>query len=204
MARSSRDSCAGFTLIEVMLALALFALLGVVLYGAISLGQNAAQKTEVSFERNQRLRSVMDLLASYIRSSYPFRPLLQDASIYYQGEEQELSFVSAQSVAMGGRGIAKIHVAMEPENGVLKLEESLPVSGDEGAGAYRNTFTLREGISDFRLSYLDPQAEPEQWTEKWDGKEKRALPRAVRMSFRAENGREVEWTFPVMMAVLAP
>lgn len=78
----------GFTLIEVMLALSLFALLGVVLYAAMSLGQGAAKKTEAVFEKNQHLRSVMDLLGSYIRSSYPLRPAPQDASIYYQGEEK--------------------------------------------------------------------------------------------------------------------
>ena len=187
-----------------MLALALFALLGAVLYGAVSLGQGAARKTEASFENNQRLRSVMDLLASYIRSSYPFRPNLQDAAIFYQGDEQELNFVSAHSVAMGGRGIAKIHLAVEPETGMLKLEEALPVTSDEGAGGYHNSFTLREGVSDFRFSYLDPQPDKGEWAEKWDGKEKRLLPRAVRMSFRVENGREIEWTFPIMMTVLAP
>lgn len=199
---------AGFTLIEVMLALSLFALLGVILYGAMSLGQGAAKKTEAVFEKNQHLRSVMDLLASYIRSSYPLRSTPQDAAIFYQGEEQELNFVSAYSVAMGGRGMAKISVRFDRDgesgSGALKLDEELPASADGGAGAYRNSFTLREGVADFRFAYLDPQLDKEDWAEKWDGKEKRVLPRAVRMSFRAEGGREIEWTFPVMMVVLAP
>lgn len=199
---------AGFTLIEVMLALSLFALLGAVLYGAMSLGQAAAKKTEAVFEKNQQLRSVMDLLASYIRSSYPLRPTPQDASVFYQGDEQELSFVSAYSVAMGGRGMAKISVRFdrdgEGQSGALKLEEELPASADGGAGAYRNSVVLRDGVSDFRFAYLDPQLDKEDWAEKWDGKEKRILPRAVRMSFRADGGREIEWTFPLMMVVLAP
>ncbi|MBM4264490.1 MAG: prepilin-type N-terminal cleavage/methylation domain-containing protein [Deltaproteobacteria bacterium] len=166
----------GFTLIEVMLALSLFALLGVVLYAAMSLGQGAAKKTEAVFEKNQHLRSVMDLLGSYIRSSYPLRPAPQDASIYYQGEEKELSFISAYSVAMGGRGMAKINLRFDREGegpgGALTLEEELPANADGGAGAYRNSFTLREGVSDFRLAYLDPQLDKEDWAEKWDGKEK--------------------------------
>lgn len=202
------DSRAGFTLLEVMLALSLFALLGAVLYGAMSVGQSAAKKTEAAFEKNQHLRSVMDLLASYVRSSYPLRPAPQDASIFYQGDEQELNFVSAYSVAMGGRGMAKVSLRFERDgesaSGALKLEEELPASADGGAGAYRNSFVLREGVSDFRLAYLDPQLDKEDWAEKWDGKEKRVLPRAVRLSFRGDGGREIEWTFPVMMVVLAP
>jgi hypothetical protein len=29
------------------------------------------------------------------------------------------------------------------------------------------------------------------------------LPRAVRFTYRDENGKEVRWTFPIMMVVLA-
>ncbi len=199
---------AGFTLIEVMLALSLFALLGTILYGAMSLGQAASQKTQAVFEKNQHLRSVMDLLGSYIRSAYPFRPSLQDAGIFYQGDEEELSFVSAYSVSMGGRGMAKIHVRWNRDSsgaGALKLEEELPASGDgETSGGYRNSFVLREGISEFHFSYLDSQPDKDQWAEKWDGKEKRMLPRAVRLTFRGAGGPEIQWVFPVMMMVLAP
>jgi len=199
---------AGFTLIEVMLAMSLFALLAAILYGAISLAQGAVQKSQASFEKSQHLRSVMDLLGSYVRSSFPFRPALQDAAIFYRGDEQELSFVSAYSVAMGGRGMARIHVQWDRGSGgvgALKLEEELPVTADdESSSGYRNSFVLREGVSEFRFSYLDPQADKDEWAEKWDGKEKRVLPRAVRLTFRAEGGQEIQWVFPVMMTVLAP
>jgi general secretion pathway protein J len=199
---------AGFTLIEVMLSLSLFALLGAILYGAMSIGQAASQKGQASFEKNQHLRSVMDLLGSYMRSAYPFRASLQDPAIFYQGDEEELSFVSAYSIAMGGRGMAKIHVRWDRDSGgtgALKLDEELPASADgETSGGYRNSFVLREGISEFHFSYLDPQPEKDDWAEKWDGKEKRMLPRAVRLTFRGAGGPEIQWVFPVMMTVLAP
>ncbi|MGH7853761.1 MAG: type II secretion system protein GspJ [Candidatus Binatia bacterium] len=51
---------------------------------------------------------------------------------------------------------------------------------------------------------MDPQADEETWQERWDGQEQRRLPRAVRLTFVAEGGAEVRWTFPVMMVVLAP
>jgi hypothetical protein len=55
-----------------------------------------------------------------------------------------------------------------------------------------------------RLAYLDPDAEPEAWEERWDGKERRMLPRAVRLSYRRQDGKEVRWIFPIMMHVLRP
>jgi hypothetical protein len=63
---------------------------------------------------------------------------------------------------------------------------------------------LRERVSGFRLAYLDPQDEKENWRERWDKDEHKGIPRAVRLSYRNENGREVQWTFPVMVTVLAP
>jgi prepilin-type N-terminal cleavage/methylation domain-containing protein len=201
---------AGFTLIEVVLALTIFALMGTILYAAFSLGHSAVEKSQSSFERNQRLRSFADLLGSYIRSSYPYRLSPQDTSVYFLGEEDSLTFVSAFSVAMGGRGMAKIHIWLDAEDqkekgGILRLEEEVPVRiGDEsGAVGIRNSVGLQEGVSDLRVTYLEPQGDADNWVERWDAKERRTLPRAVRLSYRTAAGKEVRWDFPVMMSVLA-
>ena len=45
----------GFTLIEVVLALSIFALIGAVLYGAFSLSHSAVEKSQASYEDNQKL-----------------------------------------------------------------------------------------------------------------------------------------------------
>jgi prepilin-type N-terminal cleavage/methylation domain-containing protein len=197
----------GFTLIEVMLALTLFALLGTILYGAISLGHRAVEKTEASFEKNQKLRSAVDLLGTYIRSSYPYRLSPQDPTLFYSGEETELSFVSAVSLTMGGRGLAKIHLSWDGQDdgtGVLQVEEQVPMRVSDDSGGYTNSIVLTDQIAGFRLTYLDPQNEKQDWVERWDPAERKTLPRAVRLNFRVRGDREVEWVFPIMMNVLAP
>jgi general secretion pathway protein J len=198
----------GFTLIEVVLALTIFALMGSILYGVFSLSHNAVEKSQASFERSQRLRSVSDLLGSYIRSSYPYHTSPQDQTIFYEGEEDRVSFVSSLSLALGGRGIAKIHISWDEEEnseGNLKLEEEIPVQNGDGAGeGLHNRVTLEQRIKEFHLAYLDPQSEDETWEERWDGRERRMLPRAVRVSYRMHDGKEVRWVFPIMMSVLAP
>jgi prepilin-type N-terminal cleavage/methylation domain-containing protein len=196
----------GFTLIEVVLALSIFALIGAILYGAFSLGNGALTKAQASFEKNQKLRSLGDLLGSYIRSSYPYRASVQDQAIYYQGEEDSLTFVSSFSLAMGGRGMAKIHIYREGDpskEGILKLEEEIPVRFDDDAEeGQRNSVTLQQGVDSFQISYLDPQSEDEKWEERWDGEERGILPRAVRLVYRTKDGKESRWIIPVMMNVL--
>jgi len=209
--RSIHSTRAGFTLLEVLLAITLFAVLGAILYGAFSVGHRAMEKTKAVFDANQKFRSTVDLLGSYIRSSYPFRTSPQDPAVFFTGEESRAEFVSAFSMAQGGRGMAKIRIYAEngPRDAqVIKLEEQVPVRAsqeqEKEAAVITNTLVLREGIRGFRLAYLDPQDEAENWRERWDQDEHKGLPRAVRLSYRNEDGKEVQWTFPVMMMVLAP
>jgi prepilin-type N-terminal cleavage/methylation domain-containing protein len=205
-----RFNCAsGFTLIEVVLALTIFALMGGILYGAFSLGHGAVERSENHSTRNQKQRSVADLLASYIRSTYPYRESPQEQSAFFEGDSESFTLVSAYSQGMGGRGMAKIQItADEDDNGrtTVKLQETVPVriNSESAAPGLSHEIILYDNVRQFRLAYLDPQAEEESWEERWDARERRVLPRAVRFTYEDERGKEVRWTFPVMMMVLAP
>ena len=198
----------GFTLIEVVLALTIFALLGTILYGAFALSHSALAKSQAGAARSQAQRSTADLLGGYIRSAYPYRYSPQEQTIFFEGESDSLTFISAYSHSAGGRGMAKIQIAVdESESGraPLFLEEATPVrvNREERAIGQIQRVLLQERIRDFRLAYLDPQAEEETWQERWDGRERRILPRAVRLTFVDQGGKDVRWIFPLMMVVLA-
>jgi hypothetical protein len=191
-----------------VLALTIFALMATILYGAFFLGQRAVEKSQGSFEKNQKLRSFGDLLGSYIRSTYPYRTSPQDPAFYFDGEEDHLSFVSSFSLAMGGRGMAKVQISFqEARKGeeTMKLDETVPVRIDDenGENGQHNSLVLQQDAREFRLAYLNPQVAEEKWEDRWNGTEQKTLPRAVRVSYRTGTGKEVRWVFPVMMSVLA-
>jgi hypothetical protein len=188
--------------------LTIFALMGAILYGVFNLGHTAVEKSQANAARNQQQRSASDLVSSYIHSAFPYRESPQ-AAPFFDGQVDSLTFVSAYSHGMGGRGIAKIQIAAdEGKDGrtTLNLEETTPVriGAEAGAEGQVHRLVLQDGIKEFRLAYLDPQANDETWEESWDGRERRTLPRAVRFTYFDEQGKEVRRIFPVMMIVLAP
>ena len=202
----------GFTLIEVILAMTIFALMSTVLYAAFALGHSAVEKSQRSFDKNQKLRAVDELLGSYVRSAYPYRSSPQGGTILFVGEQADLTFVSSFSLAMGGRGMAKVRLFWKGDEnraGVLRLEEETPVripsedSNEEEHEGITNGLIVREGVKDFSITYLDPQSDEDKWEERWDARERNTLPRAVRLKYRSAEGGEVQWVFPVMMNVLA-
>ena len=197
---SQSSVSSGFTLIELMVAMTLLAMMLTLLYGAFFLGHRAAEKAEARFDRNQTLRAVEEFLGGLIRSAYPYRAPGGQA-VLFTGEESNLTFVSSVSMGIEGRGDSKISLSWGSGAGAdLTLEEEIPV---RGAG-YRTSVVLWRDVSNLKLEYLDPQSREEEWVTQWDGENKRDLPRAVRMTLLDGSGKEHRWMFPVMLKVLSP
>jgi general secretion pathway protein J len=198
----------GFTLLEVVLAFTILALLVAVLYGAFFVSHRAVEKAELRAEESQRVRAAEEFLGGYIRSAYPYATPASPTP-FFSGDENRLVFVSGLSVGLGGRGMAKISLSWEA-SGAVVLEEQMPVGRDkldkpdDAAPGYRSRLTLWQGVAQFRLWYLDGRRERETWVDRWEGTEQKALPRAVRLSVRDAAGGELLWDFPVMMRALLP
>ncbi len=199
----------GFTLIEVVLALAIFALMAVILYGAFALGQTAVEKSQRNAGLSQKRRSVADLVGTYIHSAYPYRQSPQAAAPFFEGETNSVTFVSAYSQAMGGRGMAKIEITSDENSSgrtQLRLEETTPVrlNDDTGTTGQSQSVVLEEDIRNFRIDYLNPQGDDDNWEERWDGQERGMLPRALRFTYLDNEGRQISRIYPLMMMVLKP
>ncbi len=196
---------AGFTLIEVILAISIFSLIAVILYGALYLGRRAVEKGKLSAEAAQKERMLGSFLSSYVRSTFPYRVSPQDPSVFFIGEGSRITFVSALSRGLGGRGMAKVTVEWDGQKGSpLTLAEEMPVrvSGAAESAGYGNRVVLYPTVDDFQVDYLSPEGTEDQWVERWDGAEKRTLPRAIRFRMRAAGGPERQWVLPIMIKAL--
>jgi len=72
--RKRRSAEAGFTLLEVLIAVTLLALLAVGLYSILRIGIHSWQQGAGYIDANQRHRTVVDLVRKQIASAYPLSP----------------------------------------------------------------------------------------------------------------------------------
>ncbi len=176
----------------------LLALMVAILYGAFFLGHRAAEKVRVRFDKSQTLRSVGEYLGTLIRSAYPYQSS-GEGTVPFSGKKEQLSFVSAVSMGVEGRGAAKISLSWSGAGGDVTLVEGTPV----WATGLGNSVILWKGAEELTLEYLDSQEEEERWVTEWDGETKKSLPRAIRVSLRDNGGKKLSWVFPIMIQVLS-
>ena len=99
-----------FTLLEVIIALTIFGLITASLYGIFFLSHRAVEKAQARSAESVTLSGMQDFFGSYIRAAYPYKIAPEIVGVFFAGEENRLSFVTATSVGMGGRGMARITV----------------------------------------------------------------------------------------------
>jgi general secretion pathway protein J len=208
--KSKIQNSFGFTLIEVTIAITLLSLIVVMLYGSFYLGERAMAKAQARSDQSQAVRTFEELLAGYVHSAYPYHASVRNLAVYFIGDDRSVEFVSSLSVGLGGRGMAKVRVSSElvgNQGATVTLEEEMPVRVSEkdqgGGGGYSNSLVIAEGLRGFRIEYLDSASENESWVDEWDGRQLRALPRAIRLVYHDEGGREVRRVYPIMIKMLA-
>jgi prepilin-type N-terminal cleavage/methylation domain-containing protein len=182
-----REMTAGFTLIEVLVALAISA---VVIVATAALIHNVA----LNFDRGTRSVTNADhLLLATERLALDFasaRPLPQtvgkaDAQIAFSGESARVRFVAAGGVAAGPQGEEVVSLTVEQGEGVSRLVRRrakwLGPRTQFASLALQDPVNLLEGRVDIAFAYGTIAADGKlTWSDSWNGQ--RQLPRLVRLT----------------------
>ncbi len=173
---------AGMTLIEMMVAMALLALLSMGLYGGLSLGTNAWRRGIAHNAGDDSVRFLQSFLRREIEQAYPAY-LAQDAAhpqIDFSGGADQLEFLAPAPEALIGGGDARLSLSTEPGIGGMQLIlVARPEMADENASLARET--LLTGVRSVQFAYFGPDEAGggAQWRENWAGRT--TLPQLVRL-----------------------
>ena len=196
----------GFTLLELMLSLAIMGLVLLIIFGALRVGTRAWEKGEKDVAVHQRQRAVLGLLSQQIASACIYEIKMGDDAFYFKGSEKTMAFVSRSPIVPGAlTGVVFVKYMIQEGNGdgkkQLKLyEKDAGFLKEEDVESQRqeDLFTLISGIQDLQFEYLKGGEDKREtdWQTSWDPSEKTGLPLAVKIILKQN-----EETAPINLIV---
>lgn len=201
---------AGFTLLELVIALAIVGALLVIAFGGLRVALAAWTQGEERAGAHQHLRGVTVVLTRALNAAYPYRAGIgpaPDPVILFRGTRDRVEFVTQAPPLPAGVPIAftavSIGIEVEGETPALVIRQrALPSAEPFGPApvAFREP-----GITGLALEYLD---EAGRAVQRWSAEERDGLPRGVRLVLTAARAGRVEPLPPITTTlrttVLAP
>lgn len=197
----------GFTLVELVIALALIGLITLLLFSGLRLGTRTWEGVEASAERTAEPRVARNFLARALTQVRPARVRTDDEELLvFAGDAQNLEFVSPLSEHVGTPGLYILRLSLEDEDklvltrwllhpDVLDGTDEIPaweafdgggppelgaLDEDLAAGAFGSTLLL-DGVDELEIAYFGVEEgdEDPDWFEDWVDQER--MPLAVRL-----------------------
>jgi general secretion pathway protein J len=203
----------GFTLMEVMIAVAITALMGTVVAMAFQTGFQAKEVVESDAERYRMLRTAMNRLVREVGSAFVsdrfdlkrFRDS-NDRPTNFVGEKDRLLLTTFAHQRLytdakeSDQAVVEYFVEASHEkgaNGRQDLKRRVNPNVGERMDRGGTTDVLYEGIKSLEFAYWD--SERKEWDDEWDtrrSERKSILPTRVRITLVAldENGKETRYT----------
>lgn len=203
----------GFTLLEVLLAVAILAILSLGIAAGLSAGLRAWESGEYRLSKSQKKRIVVERLVQEISNAMNIRGKRESddyARMIFDGKSDELSLMtSSESVTSPGMptGLKELTISVEPGEG-LTMRESMFSNDDFFSGSRGVTYILDPDITDVDFRYLlipkkssldDEPQEPE-WMDSW-GPDQVKIEETVEETDKGQQVREQEIKTQLPIAV---
>jgi general secretion pathway protein J len=182
----------GFTLLEVLLALGISAIIMTTLYSAFFLSRKAVDAVDDSLLRLQESRALLDIMKREMESALyervkPYTLFKLEDRDFYGKQASRVSFTSFSPLIPG---LAKIDYSVEEGNGRLVLKKRIG-SAFARTGEPKS-IELMEDLESFTVE----ARYGEKWVKTWDSAESNSMPEEIRVSVRVYT-KEGEVPFPV-------
>jgi general secretion pathway protein J len=189
--RAARKSEAGFTLVELLVALALFGLLSVALFGSIRFGMTAWLHGTARADQVGQTLQAQNLLRRLIEDAYPlFLPEVPSGGhVDFDGSRQSLELLAPTPIARSTAGRSRFRFATERRDTTvdLVLTSSIELAWTE-QGPPPISAVVLAGVGDVEFSYFGATGSDRAptWHEAWHGQS--MLPELMRVRVRFADG----------------
>ena len=182
----------GFTLLELLIALTIVAVIVVIVFGALRIGIRAWEKGERDVNVRQRQRIVLDLIKRQLVSISLSEVRGKDRQLLsLKGDAKSIEFVSHLPITPGiPFGLVYVKYAVKPVKGddrehLTFYEKNVALFDEKTSTLDDSNFSeLLSGMKSIVFEYLkDRPGEAESpWQKSWDPAVDKGVPRAVRVT----------------------
>ena len=207
----------GFTLLELVVAMTVFGLIGLGIFGVLVLGARSAGSGERVTEQARRYRVANDVITRQIAAAEPIQLPKQgedglgadegegSAEPFFFGDGETLEFVTTAPQRPDASGMAIVNYWVE--DGTLRMSEK-PVFTAYGTGKGLDREDTEDTVATILLYDVESatfsyqrESDSDEWLEVWDATEEEQLPACVRIDVRpsAVGGPDFYHEIPVMV-----
>jgi general secretion pathway protein J len=187
----SRHSRAGFTLLELLVAMTVLGLLMALLSANMQTSTKAWLHSESRFFDTNKIQHVQTFLQKQISQIYPkfMSAVGSDARVDFDGRRDTLQFLSPVPEALdnGGRAYTKLSVVQSGNDVQLVMTQREELAWNESAKMPSNI--LIKGLKSAEFSYFGKDATQTlpSWHDSWLGKQE--LPKLIRVRAKFDDGK---------------
>ena len=194
-------AAAGFTLLELVVAIGLTSLLTVVAYSSLNISLKAVGRGQLAAERLQELRVGQNILERSLSSTV--RGSLADKT-YFIGDPRQMRFFTLEPLeAYNLGGVYHWRVLLgqdEAGNGVLAVEQTKNVNWYRDPEGVEVRQIIIGSVAEAHFTYGTGGEE----YENWDAKKVRNLPEWVKVYLTLSNQQSLVLMIPIHVAEFRP
>lgn len=199
----------GMTLIELVVALGLLALLVATLAGALGATVRGTAAMDARAAQSETLRIAQETLRRYLAQARPVRWRIgQREQVGFTGEAEQVGFVAVMPPWPSEGGMHLVRLALrEGSAGKALVLQRQPTAGEQAGfafGAGVDETVLVDGVLTLRWAYfgLDPGVRRLQWRTEWRAQP--TLPKLVRLDLQLADPTAPPWPPLVVALPLEP
>lgn len=190
-----RGRAAGFTLLEVLVAVTLLGLLSVALFGAVRLGAQGWRHAEQGRAATEDAAAVQDVLRRIVASAKPVFASADptDTTIAFDGAPQSVALIGTlpDAIAPGQQGEQRLFLASNDDTLMLAWRLDLPAP--DGGVLRERMAPLLDHVRAISFVYYGATADGSTsgWTDRWE--DRATLPALVRLHVERDAGAPGPW-----------
>ena len=190
---------AGFTLVELLLAITLMSILLGLTYSGLRAATRSTQRGEIILAAAGEMRAAHQFVRRQLNQMLPLAFALSDdideTRIVFIGDGRSIQYVAPMPgyLGSGGPQVQLLELAHGGDGGVLQFSHALLQTYEEGRLYDRDPVILLADVESAGFEFMgrDEEGELTGWMSSWDQQE--VLPVAVRLNLEFSEEAQIQW-----------